>query len=66
MTGPPDPLRRLRHDLSNPLGAILAEVQLLLMAEDQYDQATVEGLRQIERLAGRMRDILRETRDNRS
>ena len=26
-----DPIRKLRHDLSNPLAAILAETQLLLL-----------------------------------
>ena len=53
-----DELARLRHDLSNPLAAILAETQLLLLGEDKYDAETVSGLRQIEALARRMRQML--------
>jgi signal transduction histidine kinase len=53
-----DPIRKLRHDLSNPLAAVLAETQLLLLSEDKYDAETVAGLRQIEALARKMRDIL--------
>ncbi len=30
-------LSRLRHDLSNPLSALLAEIQLLLLEEQRYD-----------------------------
>lgn len=55
----PDPVAKLRHDLSNPLSALLAEVQLLLMGADQLDPATVAGLRQIESLAIGMRTIVR-------
>jgi signal transduction histidine kinase len=53
-----DPIRKLRHDLSNPLAAVLAETQLLLLSEDKYDAETVTSLRQIETLARKMRDIL--------
>jgi signal transduction histidine kinase len=53
-----DPIKKLRHDLSNPLAAVLAETQLLLLSEDKYDAETVGGLRQIETLARKMRDIL--------
>lgn len=53
-----DPIRKLRHDLSNPLAALLAETQLLLLSEDKYDAETVASLRQIETLARKMRDIL--------
>lgn len=56
--GPEDPLRRLRHDLANPLSAILAEAQLLLLNADTLDPEVVTSLREIERLARRMRDIL--------
>lgn len=59
-----DPISRLRHDLANPLGAIMAEVQLLLMNADRYDEETATGLRQIEALAHRMRDILQQTKVN--
>jgi signal transduction histidine kinase len=56
-------IRRLRHDLSNPLAAVLAETQLLLLGADALDAdaldaETVSGLKQIEALARRMRDIL--------
>lgn len=63
MSEPPeDALRRLRHDASNPLAAILAEVQLLLMNADSYDAETTRSLQEIERLARRMRDILQDAR----
>lgn len=51
-------LRTLRHDLSNPLSALLAEVQLQLMTADGLPPETAQSLREIERLARRMREIL--------
>lgn len=51
-------IRKLRHDLSNPLAAILAETQLLLLSEDSLDPQMVESLRDIEAAARRMREIL--------
>src|SRR6266566_4278083 len=48
-------VRDLRHDLSNPLAAILAETQLLLLGADKYDAETVAGLKQIEALSRKMR-----------
>ena len=53
-------LSRLRHDLSNPLSALLAETQLLLLNEAQIDPEILTGLREIEALAIRMRSMLRE------
>jgi signal transduction histidine kinase len=53
-------LSRLRHDLSNPLSALLAETQLLLLNESQIDAETLQALREIEALAIRMRTMLRE------
>lgn len=53
-------LSKLRHDLSNPLSALLAETQLLLLNATQIDPETVSSLREIEALAIRMRAILRE------
>ncbi|HEX5911542.1 MAG TPA: hypothetical protein VFY54_00265 [Rubrobacter sp.] len=53
-------LSRLRHDLSNPLSALLAETQLLLLNEARMDAETLAGLREIEGLAIRMRTMLRE------
>jgi signal transduction histidine kinase len=55
-----DRLSKLRHDLSNPLSALLAETQLLLLNEIQIDPVTVTSLREIEALAIRMRTMLRE------
>jgi len=55
-----DRLSKLRHDLSNPLSALLAETQLLLLNETQIDPVTVTSLREIEALAIRMRTMLRE------
>jgi signal transduction histidine kinase len=57
-----DVIRRLRHDLANPLAAILAEAQLLLLNEADLDAETVEGLREIEALARRMREMLQATK----
>ena len=51
---------KLRHDLSNPLSALLAEIQLMLLNEARFDAETVAGLREIEKLAIRMRTLLRE------
>jgi signal transduction histidine kinase len=53
-------LSRLRHDLSNPLSALLAETQLLLLNESKIDPETLTGLKEIEALAIRMRMMLRE------
>lgn len=50
--------RKLRHNLSNPLSAILAETQLLLLRADSLDEETVTALREIERLTRRMREML--------
>lgn len=57
----PDRMSKLRHDLSNPLSALLAETQLLLLNEAQIDPETVAGLREIEGLAIRMRSLLRDS-----
>lgn len=51
-------LSKLRHDLSNPLSAILAETQLLLLSSRKYDEETLAGLKQIEDLARKMRQTL--------
>jgi signal transduction histidine kinase len=53
-----DGLRKLKHDLANPLSAILAETQMLLLNADSYDQETVDSLKEIESLSRRMRQIL--------
>lgn len=56
-----DRVRKLRHDIANPLAALLAEAQLLLLATDRLDPETASSLKEIERLALRMRDILKNT-----
>lgn len=55
-----DTISRLRHDLSNPLSALLAEAQLLLLNESKLDPETLTSVREIESLAIRMRTLLRE------
>jgi len=60
--GAEDPLRRLRHDLANPLSALLAETQLLLLNPDQLSPETLSSLKEIERLARRMGDMLQATK----
>ncbi len=62
MSGDQDEMRRFRHDLANPLAALLAETQLLLLNEASLDPETVQGLREIEALARRMRDMLAATK----
>lgn len=62
MAGGTDPIRKLRHDLANPLAAILTETQLLLLNEAALDAETLRGLREIEAIARDMRDILAATR----
>jgi signal transduction histidine kinase len=57
-----DPLAKLRHDLANPLSAVLAETQLLLLNEAELDPELVNSLKHIEGLARRMRDILQDRR----
>lgn len=61
MTSEADRFHKLRHDLANPLSALLAETQLLLLNESKIDAETLQSLREIEALAVRMRGILRET-----
>jgi signal transduction histidine kinase len=56
----PERLSKFRHDLSNPLSALLAETQLLLLNAARMDAETVSGLREIEALAIRMRAMLRD------
>ncbi len=50
--------RKLKHDLANPLSAILAETQMLLLGADKLDEETVASLRQTEVLCRKMRSML--------
>jgi signal transduction histidine kinase len=56
-------VRKLRHDLASPLAALLTETQLLLMNAASLDPETVRGLREIEELARRMKDLLAARRE---
>ncbi len=51
-------LLKLRHDLANPLSAILAETQILLLSPEKFDEDTLSSLKQIEDLARKMRQML--------
>lgn len=54
-------LGKLRHDLANPLAALLAETQLLLMEPPGVLTPEVAAtIKEIEQLAIRMRTLLRE------
>ncbi len=57
----PDSISQLRHSLANPLAALLAETQLLMLESSDLNEETMRALKEIERLAIRMRAILRET-----
>lgn len=57
--GTEDLIRKLRHDLSNPLAAILAEAQLQLLDIDTLPDEVVSAFRAIEELSRRMRDMLK-------
>jgi signal transduction histidine kinase len=61
MTETDERIRKLRHDLSNPLAAMLAEAQLQLLTADHLPSEAATAFREIERLAQRMRDILQST-----
>ena len=61
-----DQIATLRHDLANPLAALLAEVQLLLLGDAPMDGSVRETLKQVEQLALRMRTILRATKEESS
>ncbi len=56
----PDRLAKLRHDLANPLAGLLAEVQLVLLDGGAITEELKQSLQEIERLAIRMRTILRD------
>lgn len=54
-----DRSRKLRHDIANPLAALLAEVQLLLLNAERIDPETLSSLKEVERMALKMREILK-------
>ena len=55
---PRDP-SRLVHDLANPLSAVLAETQLLLLDAGNFPDDVVASLKAIETAALKMRDMLK-------
>ena len=55
-----DRFARLRHDLANPLAAVLAEVQLILMDAAALPEDIQVSLRAIEAAAVKMRAVLRQ------
>ena len=57
----PDSISQLRHSLANPLAALLDETQQLMLEDKTFDEGTLRALKEIERLAIRMRTILRDT-----
>ncbi len=57
----PDSISQLRHSLANPPAALLAETQLLMLENPDLNEETIRALKEIERLAIRMRGILRES-----
>jgi signal transduction histidine kinase len=58
---PTDRLARLRHDLANPLSAVLAESELTLLQADSLPPEVVTSLEAIHAAAIRMRTVLRES-----
>lgn len=50
--------RKLKHDLANPLSAVLAETQMALLGADKLDEETATSLKQIEVLCHKMRSML--------
>ena len=61
MTGENDPVRTLRHDIANPLAAILAEAQLQLLNPERLSDEALKSFKEIERLSRKMREILQTT-----
>ncbi len=50
---------KLRHDLANPLAAVLAEAQLLLLDAPALDAETRRAIKVIEEMALKMRAMLK-------
>ncbi len=59
MPSPMNEMSELRHQLSNPLAALLSEVQLALLDRETLPDHGAETLERVERLALRMREMLR-------
>jgi signal transduction histidine kinase len=64
MSNQSDAISHLRHQLTQPLAVLLADVQLLLLDSGSLDPHLEASLREIERQVLRMRTILQESRNN--
>jgi signal transduction histidine kinase len=64
MSNQSDAISHLRHQLTQPLAVLLADVQLLLLDSGSLDPNLEASLREIERQVLRMRTILQESRNN--
>ncbi len=53
-------VRDVRHAINSPLTAIMAEAELMLMDADELNEEQVSGLRTIEEMARRIRDLVAE------
>jgi len=53
-------LSKAKHDLSNPLSAILAETQLLMMRAEEFPSDMLESLKAIESAALRLRGMIKD------
>ena len=53
-------LSKAKHDLANPLSAILAEAQLLMMRAGEFPPGVLESLKAIESAALRMRAMIKD------
>jgi signal transduction histidine kinase len=60
---PTDAVSVLRHAIANPLSALLSEVQLALLDADQLSPRARESFQEIERLAIRLRAVLRASQE---
>jgi signal transduction histidine kinase len=56
-------VREVRHAINNPLTAIMAEAEFLLMDADQLSEAQESGLKTIVMMARRIRDLSAQLKD---
>lgn len=56
-------VRESCHSINNPLTAILGETQLLLLTEDSLSDEQRSGLKTIESMAYRIRDLVSRLRN---
>jgi signal transduction histidine kinase len=56
-------VRDVRHSINNPLTAIMAEAEFLLMDGDQLSEVQENGLKTIVVMARRIRDLSAQLKD---